>query len=78
MFISNYLKVILDKSASEISPLKSYFTLSDEIYYSPVYLKIYSNVFYITDKSEKYTLRGTSKRHGFQHLKRAYISVSVN
>ena len=53
MFISNYLKVILDKSASEISPLKSYFTLSEEIYYSPVYLKIYSNVFYIIDKSEK-------------------------
>ena len=53
MFISNYLKVILDKSASEISPLKSYFTLSEEIYYSTVYLKIYSNVFYITDKSEK-------------------------
>ena len=53
IFISNYLKVILDKSASEISPLKSYFTLSEEIYYSPVYLKIYSNVFYITDKSEK-------------------------
>ena len=71
MFISNYLKFILDKSASEISPLKSYFTLSDEMYYSPVYLKIYSNVFYITSKLEKYTLRGTSKRHGFQHLKRA-------
>ena len=53
MFISNYLNVILDKSASEISPLKSYFTLSDEIYYSPVCLNIYSNVFYITDKSEK-------------------------
>lgn len=53
MFISNYLNVILDKSISEISPLKSYFTLSKEIYYSPVYLNIYSNVFYITVKSEK-------------------------
>ena len=53
MFISNYLKFILDKSASEIRPLKSYFTLSEEIYYSPVYLKIYSNVFYITSKLEK-------------------------
>ena len=71
MFISNYLNVILDKSVSEISPLKSYFTLSVEMYYSPVYLKIYSNVFYITSILEKYTLRGTSKRHGFQHLKRA-------
>lgn len=53
MFISNYLNFILDKSASEISPLKSYFTLSEEIYYSPVYLNIYSNVFYITSKLEK-------------------------
>ena len=53
MFISNYLNFILDKSSSEISPLKSYFTLSEEIYYSPVYLNIYSNVFYITSKLEK-------------------------
>lgn len=53
MFISNYLNVILDKSSSETSPLKSYFTLSEEIYYSPVYLNIYSMAFYITDKSEK-------------------------
>lgn len=78
MFISNYLNVILDKSSSKTSPLKSYFTLSEEMYYSPVYLNIYSNVFYITDKSEKYTFLGTSKRHGFQHLKRAWMSVSVN
>lgn len=53
MFISNYLNVILDKSSSETSPLKSSFTLSEEIYYSPVYLKIYSIAFYITDKLEK-------------------------
>ena len=53
IFISNYLKVILDKSASEIRPLKSYFTLSEEMYYSPVYLKIYNNIFYITNKTDK-------------------------
>ena len=53
MFISNYLNVILNKSSSETSPLKSSFTLAEEIYYSPVYLNIYSIVFCITPISVK-------------------------